>query len=161
MTIDFNLLFRSGRHLVFPCSARGRSEKLHPFPGHDVDSHFLRRDLRPVLARRLTLLILALAVAAPRAALCAESEKPTFEVTAQEGRFDPSRLEVPANTAFIIRVTSNETTAIEFESFELHRERVVQPGETIAVNVGALAPGTYKFFDDFHQTTPQGAIVVK
>jgi hypothetical protein len=68
---------------------------------------------------------------------------------------------VPANKAFTIRVTSAEKSAIEFESFELHRERVVLPGQTITVLIPALAPGSYAFFDDFHRDTPEGAIVAK
>jgi Cupredoxin-like domain len=83
------------------------------------------------------------------------------EIKVQDGRFAPSQLTVPANTAFKLRVTNADKAAIEFESFELHRERVIQPAETITVNMPALTPGTYKFFDDFHSDTPEGAIVVK
>jgi hypothetical protein len=37
----------------------------------------------------------------------------------------------------------------------------VQPGETITVYMPSLSPGTYEFVDDFHSTTPKGAIVAK
>ena len=67
---------------------------------------------------------------------------------------------MPAKTAFKLNVTNARSDAIEFESYELHRERVVKPGQTIAVYMPALAPGTYPFFDDFHKT-PQGTIVAK
>jgi heme/copper-type cytochrome/quinol oxidase subunit 2 len=83
------------------------------------------------------------------------------EITLRESRFTPTQLTVPANTAFKLRVTNADQRAIEFESFELHRERVVQPGETITVYMPALAPGTYKFVDDFHRGTPEGAIVAE
>jgi hypothetical protein len=83
------------------------------------------------------------------------------ELTLANRRFDPSPLVVPANTAFKLRVTNADKNAIEFESFELHRERVVQAGETITVNIPALAPGNYTFFDDFHSETPEGVIVAK
>ena len=59
------------------------------------------------------------------------------------------------------RVTNDDADPIEWESFELHRERVVKPGETITVNIPALSAGTYKFFDDFHKSTPGGLIIVK
>ncbi len=84
-----------------------------------------------------------------------------FEIKAVGGRFNPAQLEVAPNQPFKVRVTSAEKTPIEFESFELRRERVVRPGETITVNMPGLSPGTYNFFDDFHRETPQGAIVVK
>ncbi|MFI5398011.1 MAG: cupredoxin domain-containing protein [Candidatus Binatia bacterium] len=88
-------------------------------------------------------------------------EEAPQEIKVAHGRFDPAQIVVPANTAFKVRVTNADTAAIEFESFELHRERVVQPGETITVFMPAVAPGTYPFFDDFHRETPAGAIVAR
>ena len=89
------------------------------------------------------------------------TDDPLFAIKLSEGRFEPAQVPVPANTAFKVTVTNAGTAPIEFESFELHRERVVQPGETITVNMPSLAPGTYQFFDDFHADTPAGAIIVK
>jgi len=95
------------------------------------------------------------------AVVAAASDAPVFELTLANGRFEPSQLTVPADTALQLRVTNNDTAAIEFESFELHRERVVQPGETITVYLPALKAGAYPFFDDFHSDTPPGSIVSK
>jgi hypothetical protein len=111
-----------------------------------------------------TLLAAALAAVAliPQAGRCADADAATVVVIkAEGGRFQPAQLEVTANHPFKVQVTSAEQTPIEFESFELRRERVVKPGETITVNMPALSPGTYKFFDDFHRDTPEGAIVVR
>jgi hypothetical protein len=83
------------------------------------------------------------------------------ELRATGGAFQPQQLVVPAGTPFKIKVTNGEKIPVEFESFELHRERVVRPGETITVNMPALAAGSYKFFDDFNNRTPQGEIVAK
>jgi len=83
------------------------------------------------------------------------------EIKLSGGHFEPQELTLPANTPSKLRVTNAEKAAVEFESFELHRERVVQPGETITVYLPALAPGSYKFFDDFHHDTPEGTILVK
>jgi len=83
------------------------------------------------------------------------------EITLENGRFNPSEVVVPANTAFKLQVTNKDKDAIEFESFELHRERAVQPGETITVYMQSISPGTYEFVDDFHSNTPKGAIVAK
>ena len=49
----------------------------------------------------------------------------------------------------------------QVREIELHRERVVQPGETITVYIPPLASGSYPFFDDFHRDTPPGAIVAQ
>lgn len=77
----------------------------------------------------------------------------------EHGGFAPAQLTVPANKPFKVKVTNQSDAAIEFESFELHRERVVPPGETITVHMPSLAPGNYQFFDDFHHGVPKGLIV--
>ena len=83
------------------------------------------------------------------------------EIRFVNGHFEPSELVIQAGTAFSIRVTNVSDAPIEFESFELHRERVVAPGETITVYFPALLAGSFKFFDDFHSEVPEGAIVAK
>ena len=77
----------------------------------------------------------------------------------EHGVFAPLQLTVPANKPFKVKVTNSSNAAIEFESFELHRERAVAPGETITVRMPSLAPGSYRFFDDFHHEVPEGVIV--
>jgi len=78
----------------------------------------------------------------------------------REAGFTPAEVEAPAGARVRIEVTNQSGAAIEFESFELNRERVVQPGQTAAVYVSGLSPGRYEFFDDFHQER-RGALVVK
>ncbi|HYL57264.1 MAG TPA: cupredoxin domain-containing protein [Candidatus Acidoferrales bacterium] len=77
----------------------------------------------------------------------------------QGGRFEPSSVTLPANTPVKLQVTNASDAAIEFESFELHRERVVQPGQTITVFIPALAPGSYPFFNDMNNAEAKGEIV--
>ena len=74
--------------------------------------------------------------------------------------YAPAEVEVQAGGRVRLDVTNQTTAAIEFESFELNRERVVQPGQTVAVYVSGLGAGRYEFFDDFHQER-RGALVVK
>ena len=73
----------------------------------------------------------------------------------------PDRLVAPAHLKFVIVVKNSDTTADEFESTELNREKLVAPGQTIKVFLGPLEPGAYKFFGDFHQDTAQGVLVVQ
>ena len=77
----------------------------------------------------------------------------------QAGAVEPASLALPANTPVKLQVTNAGDAAVEFESFELHRERVVQPGQTITVYIPALPPGTYPFFDDFSHGAVKGEIV--
>jgi len=74
--------------------------------------------------------------------------------------FTPAEIEAAAGERLRIEVTNRTAAAIEFESFELNRERVVPPGQTVAVYVSGLSPGRYEFFDDFHQER-RGTLVVK
>lgn len=109
-------------------------------------------------AALLGVLVCAVGLASVAAA---RADEVVFELKVANGRFDPAELVVPADTKFQLHVTNIDHAAIEFESFELHRERVVQPGETITVYLPALAAGSYPFFDDFHSDTPHGSIVAK
>jgi high-affinity iron transporter len=76
-------------------------------------------------------------------------------------RFEPERIEVPANVKFQLQVKNTDDTADEFESTDLNREKLVKPGQTITVFLGPLPAGEYKFFGDFHQDTAQGVMVAK
>ncbi len=109
--------------------------------------------LRPARVLALTLGLLVLA-AATRAA-----DRSVALAVADHG-FTPAEIEAAAGERLRIEVTNHTAAAIEFESFELNRERVVPPGQTVAVYVSGLSPGRYEFFDDFHQER-RGALVVK
>jgi Cupredoxin-like domain len=104
-----------------------------------------------------TAAISLIAMCAPSFASGTDAEEIRFD----NGRFEPLQLVVPANVPFSVRVTNADKAAIEFESFELHRERVVRPGQTITVLMAPVAPGSYKFFDDFHHDVAEGAILAK
>jgi len=49
---------------------------------------------------------------------------------------------------------------MEFESVSLRVEKIIAPGSEGVVNVRALSPGRYEFFDDFHHET-RGTLVVQ
>ena len=91
----------------------------------------------------------------------ARADEAPNKVKFADGHFEPASLKVSAGTPVVLTVTNNAAAAIEFESFELNRERVVQPGETITVKLPKLDPGQYHFFDDFHSEVPQGTIVAQ
>jgi len=112
--------------------------------------------------RRSLLAALAAGLMAVSPLSAAVNDQPSNpEIRLQDGRFQPAQLIVPAESSFKVKVTNRGPTAIEFESFELHRERVVQPGETITVYMPPLRAGVYRFFDDFNHGTPEGTIVAR
>jgi Cupredoxin-like domain len=106
------------------------------------------------LAARLATL-LALAVAAP-----ALADDPSFSILLKSNRFVPSEVNIPAGVKVKLVVRNDNPTPSEFESTQLHREKIVPPSQEITVFVGPLEPGSYEFFDDFHPET-RGHLVVK
>jgi len=85
----------------------------------------------------------------------------TFEIRFDHHHFTPQTFDVPAGQPLVLKVTNASNETIEFESFKLNREVAMTPGETITVRLPALSPGSYDFYDDFHQDVSEGAIVAK
>ena len=111
---------------------------------------------------RFSALALAMAAAfafsAPTFAAAGETKS---DLTYRNGAFEPASLTVAAGEPVRLTVTNTSDTAIEFESFELNRERVVLPGKAIVVLLPKLEPGEYHFFDDFHRDRGQGTITAR
>ena len=84
-----------------------------------------------------------------------------LEIHFENHKFTPQTLNVPSGQKLTLKVTNASQETIEFESFKLNREKVVTPGETITVRLPELSPGSYDFYDDFHQDVPEGAIIAK
>jgi hypothetical protein len=78
----------------------------------------------------------------------------------KDHQFVPQDVEIPAGTKVKLIVRNDGPGAAEFESTDLHREKVVAAGQQISVLLGPLDPGRYEFFDDFHPET-RGHIVAK
>ena len=103
------------------------------------------------------LVILLLALASSNA----RGEDTVIELRFENHRFAPQTVTVPPNQPVTIKVTNASKETIEFESFKLNREKVVGPGETITIRLPGLRPGSYDFYDDFHQDVPEGSIIAK
>jgi hypothetical protein len=114
----------------------------------------------PMHLKRFTPWAIGLLLSLP--GLGARAEEGTAPAVRFEAeRFEPAEIFVPAGAPFQLRVVNGKAEAVEFESFELNRERVVQPGQEIVVYLPALAPGTYRFFDDFHKDAGEGRITAR
>jgi plastocyanin len=86
---------------------------------------------------------------------------PVFKLVARDGAFTPALVEVPAGKRLRLEISNEGKTAIEFESRDLRQEKVVPPGGKATLSIGALKPGEYRFFDEFHEKTGQGKLVAK
>jgi plastocyanin len=110
--------------------------------------------------KRLVVGMLAAALCAAGAA-AARADDPTFSLTIKNHQFEPTELEVPADTKVKLVVKNADTTPEEFESHELKREKVIQGGRETSIYIGPLKPGRYEFFGDYNPKTARGFIVVK
>ncbi len=81
-------------------------------------------------------------------------------VTYSNGEFQPRELSAPADKPIVIRVKNLDAKAMEFESTSLRVEKVVAAKSEGVVNVRALKPGRYEFYDDFNDKA-RGALTVK
>jgi hypothetical protein len=112
----------------------------------------------------MKLKFLALAGAVAAAAICAGSlsaqESAAVVISVKDHKFDPAEPNAPANKPLAIQVKNLDGGPMEFESKALRVEKVISAGGQGVVNVRALAPGRYEFFDDFHQQT-RGFLVVQ
>jgi hypothetical protein len=104
------------------------------------------------------------------AALCAIAMLPAspsraqqaveVRVTYSNGQFQPSEVRVPADKPVTVRVKNLDGKAMEFESKSLRVEKVVAANSEGVINVRALKPGRYEFYDDFNEKA-RGALNVQ
>jgi hypothetical protein len=112
------------------------------------------------LNRRHIFAVVLAASAAPLLVRGAQAEGAvSLSLTIKDGKFEPAELHAPAGRALEIHVTNLNTIPSEFESSDLHFEKIVPVGKEAVVRVRPQQPGRYNFFDDFHRET-QGALVV-
>ncbi|QIE24345.1 Cupredoxin-like domain protein [Caballeronia sp. SBC1] len=115
------------------------------------------------MQRKYKLVAASLALAAgwfASAGAAQAADLPTFRLEMNDGKLNPTRIEVPAGQRIKIEVHNIGKGAAEFESIQLRKEKVLAPGANSFVVIAPLDKGEYKFFDDFHQSA-QGVIVAK
>ena len=79
----------------------------------------------------------------------------------RDHRFEPAEVKVPAGQKIKLVVHNQDTTAEEFESHELNREKVIAPGAKVNIYIGPLNPGRYPFFGEFHERTARGTVIAE
>jgi hypothetical protein len=83
-----------------------------------------------------------------------------IRLTYSQGQFQPSQVSAPADKPIAFRIKNLDAKAMEFESSSLRVEKVVAAGSEGIVNVRALKPGRYEFYDDFNEKA-RGALTVQ
>jgi plastocyanin len=111
------------------------------------------------LGRRLLPSLVLAATLALTAGAARADDAVKLSITIKDQKFDPAELHAPAGQAIEIQVKNLNPIVSEFESSDLHFEKIVPAGSQAAVHVRPLQPGRYNFYDDFHHAT-QGYLVV-
>ena len=101
-----------------------------------------------------------LALGAPGSGAFA-ADSANVQVSLKDHRFVPAEPTASANTPITIEVSNLDATPSEFESKTLRVEKVVPGGGKITVQVRPLPPGRYRFYDDYHEDTTEGFLIVK
>jgi heme/copper-type cytochrome/quinol oxidase subunit 2 len=81
-------------------------------------------------------------------------------VSYSNGQFQPSEVRAPADKPITFKVKNLDGKAMEFESKSLRVEKVVAANSEGVINVRALKPGRYEFYDDFNEKA-RGALTVQ
>jgi plastocyanin len=85
----------------------------------------------------------------------------TVRLSLKDHRFQPAEARAPAGKPITIQISNLDPTPAEFESKTLRVEKVVAGGGTITVQIRPLAAGRYRFFDDYHEDTTEGYLIVQ
>jgi hypothetical protein len=83
-----------------------------------------------------------------------------IQMTYSGGQFQPGQVSAPADRPIVFRIKNLDGKAMEFESKSLRVEKVVAAKSEGVVNVRALKPGRYEFYDDFNEKA-RGALTVQ
>jgi hypothetical protein len=109
------------------------------------------------LVATLTVALIAGMAAAPAGA----EELPTFRITFTDRTIEPPVLEVPAGTAFKLEIHNDSKMAAEFESDQMHKEKILGIGVRSFVVIRDLEPGEYTFFNDFKPDIAPGRLIAR
>ncbi len=104
---------------------------------------------------RVAMLLLALVAGG------AMAETREFKLVIKDHRFHPAEVVVPAGEKVLLVVENQDSTPEEFESHDLHREKIIAGNKTAKIFIGPLKPGRYSFFGEFNEDTAQGVVVAE
>jgi heme/copper-type cytochrome/quinol oxidase subunit 2 len=108
-----------------------------------------------------TVTLAALGAAAMLQASPSRAQQATeIRLSYSNGQFQPRQVSAPADKPIAFRIKNLDAKAMEFESTSLRVEKVVAAGSEGVVNVRALKPGRYEFYDDFNDSA-RGALTVQ
>jgi len=105
-------------------------------------------------------IVAAMSLAAgPLIRMAAADDAVVLSLVLKDHKFDPAEVHAPPGKPIEFHVKNLNGIVSEFESSDLHFEKIVPAGSEIVVYVRPQQPGKYNFYDDFHHET-QGYLIV-
>ncbi len=86
---------------------------------------------------------------------------PEFHLVIKDHKFDPAEITVPAGQKVKLIIENQDSTAEEFESKSLGREKVIAGKGSGSVFIGPLQPGHYPFVGEYNEKTAKGVVIAK
>lgn len=86
------------------------------------------------------------------------AESDAFNIVIKDHIFTPSEITVPAGKKILLNIDNQDPTPEEFESHELHREKIIKGNSKAVIAIGPLEKGEYKFVGEFNEKTAKGVI---
>ena len=103
----------------------------------------------------------ALAAFSMSASPSLRAEDEVYRLTIKDHRFDPPTFEIPAGRKVKLVVKNLDAAEEEFDSHDLHCEKVIAPGTEATIYIGPLARGLYQFMGRYNQATAQGRVIAE
>ncbi len=91
----------------------------------------------------------------------AMAAEPEALLVIKNHRFEPAEVKVPSGQRVKLVIHNQDSTAEEFDSHDLNREKVVPPGVKATVFIGPLKPGRYTFIGEYHEATAKGVVIAE
>ncbi len=113
---------------------------------------------------RFKTLLLSFAGALISASLLATgayAAEPELLLVIKNHRFEPAELKVPAGKRLKLVVHNQDSTAEEFESHDLNREKIVPAGGKVSIFIGPLKAGRYTFAGEYNEATAKGVVIAE
>jgi hypothetical protein len=88
-------------------------------------------------------------------ALCGFTPGPAragdFLITLGDHSFSPQETVIPSGRKVTVTVKNLNSAPALFASWDLNREKTIDPHGETTIFIGPLAPGRYRFYDDYHR----------
>ena len=94
-------------------------------------------------------------------AVAANAEREEYRLVLKNHTFTPAEIQVPADSLLWLVIENKDASAEEFESKDLHREKIIAAGKTAKIKIGPLKTGAYNFMGAFNPDTAQGVVIAK